>query len=102
MPTLVRISVRAAPAAIAWHTPRLETGEPFAEVNVNTSIFRHPDAIDSVGTPARAYRQWIIHAVREAILRDGLKRWVTWPDLSVTSFPEPDLMPHHRLPQPSA
>jgi hypothetical protein len=98
----VQISIRAAPAVIAWHASRLETGEPFAEVNINTSTFRHPDAVDSTGAPTDACRVWITQAVRQAILRDNLKRWVTWPDLSVTSFPGPDLTPHHRPPQPAA
>jgi hypothetical protein len=97
----VRISIRAAPAVIAWHAPRLQTGEPFAEVNINTSTFRFPDALDEAGFPTASCRQWITKAVREAILRDALKRWVTWPDLSVTSFPGPDLTPHHRPSQPS-
>jgi hypothetical protein len=101
MPKPTRISVRAAPAAIAWHALRIETGEPSAEVNVNTSTFRFPDALDDTGMPTPSCQAWIIQAVRSAILRDGLKRWVTWPDLEVTSFTGPDLTPHHRPPQPS-
>jgi hypothetical protein len=101
VPNPVRISIRAAPAVIAWHIPRIEAGEPSAEVNVSTSTFSHPNALDEAGFPTASCRQWITKAVREAILRDTLKRWVTWPDLSVTSFPEPDLTPHHRAPQPT-
>jgi len=101
MPNPVRISIRAAPAVIAWHVPRIEAGDTSAEVNIITSTFRHPDALDEAGFPTASCRQWIAKAVREAILRDALKRWVTWPDLSVTSFPGPNLTPHHRAPQPA-
>ncbi|GAA0677563.1 hypothetical protein [Sphingomonas insulae] len=98
----VRISIRAAPAVIAWHIPHIETGETSAEVNINTSNFHHPDALDEADAPTDACREWIIHAVQAAIQRDGLKRWITWPDLGVTSFPGPNLTPHHRPPQPAA
>lgn len=101
MPNPVRISIRAAPAVIAWHAPLIEAGELSAEVNVSTSTFSHPNALDEVGAPTDACRAWITQAVREAILRDALKRWVTWPDLSVTSFAGPDLTPYHRPPQPA-
>lgn len=96
MPHPIRISVRAAPAVIAWHTPKIQSGEPLAEVGVNTSTFHLPNAVDDAGMPTQALREWIIQAIRHAIRQDELRRWITWPDLSVTAFVEPDLTPHHR------
>jgi hypothetical protein len=102
MPNPVRISIRAAPAVIAWHIPNIETGEASAEISINTSNFYHPDALDEADAPTDACREWIIQAVQAAIQRDGLKRWITWPDLGVTSFTGADLTPHHQPPQPAA
>lgn len=101
IPNPVRISIRAAPAVVAWHAPRIEVGEPSAEIGVSASTVRYPDAFDDVGELTPPCRDWITQAVRAAILRDGLKRWVTWPDLAVTSFPGANLTPNHRPPQPT-
>lgn len=98
MPSPIRISVRAAPGVIAWHVPIVEAGEPFAEVNANRSTFRFPDAdTDDLSPPLRA---WMTEAVRNAVRRDSLKRWIIWPNLSVTSFIDHDLTPHVK-PSPS-
>jgi hypothetical protein len=98
MPDTIRISVRAAPAAIAWHIPAIEQGAAFAEITVSASTFRYPDA--DAHDPSPSLRAWMTQSVRAAILRDRLKRWIIWPDASVTSFPGPDFMPHLR-PAPS-
>jgi hypothetical protein len=90
----IRISVRAAPCAIAWHVPTVEAGEPFAEVNANRSTF-HFDNADA-NDPSPTLRAWMTEGVRNAVRRDGLKRWIIWPDQSVTSFVDPDLTPHLR------
>jgi hypothetical protein len=94
----IRISVRAAPGAIAWHIPTIKTGDPFAEVNVNRSTFNFPDA--DTNDPSPLLREWMTQSVREAVERDRLKRWIMWPDQSVTSFVDRDLTPHLK-PAPS-
>lgn len=94
----IRISVRAAPAVVAWHIPAIEAGDPFAEVNANRSAFHLPDA--DPHHPSPALRAWIVEHVRQAIGRDHLKRWIIWPGGAVTSFIPPDLTPHLR-PAPS-
>lgn len=94
----VRISVRAAPGAIAWHIPTIKAGEPFADVNANRSIF-HFDNADT-NDPGPSLRAWMIEGVRNAVHQDGLKRWIIWPDLSVTSFVGPNLTPHLRPAKP--
>ena len=88
----IRISVRAAPCAIAWHVPTVEPGEPFAEVTANRSTFHFPDV--DADDPSTLLRAWMTQAVRDAVRRDGLKRWIIWSDLSVTSFIDADLTPH--------
>ncbi len=98
MPSPIRISVRAAPGAIAWHVPTVEQGEPFAEVNANRSTFHFPDV--DADEPSPSLRAWMTEGVRNALRRDGLKRWIIWPDQSVTSFVDRDLTPHLR-PAPS-
>lgn len=95
MPSPIRISVRAAPGAIAWHVPTVEPGEPFAEVNANRSTFHFPDV--DADNPSSALRAWMTEGVRNAVRRDGLKRWIIWSNLSVTSFVDRDLTPHLRL-----
>ena len=65
-----RISVRAAPGAIAWHVPTIEAGQPFAEVNANWSTF-HFDNADA-NDPSPSLRAWMTQAVRDAVRRDGL------------------------------
>jgi len=95
----VRISVRAAPCAVAWHVPTIEMGEPFAEITVSRSTFRFPDHRDD-HDPSTLLRAWMTQAVRDAVRQDGLKRWIIWSDLSVTSFVDRDLTPHLR-PAPS-
>jgi hypothetical protein len=52
MSRTIRISVRAAPYAIAWHVPAIEAGEAFAEVSVSASTFRFPDADADEPSPA--------------------------------------------------
>jgi len=91
-----RISVRAAPGAVAWHVPAIEAGQPFAEVNANRSTFHFPD-VDG-DDPSPSLRAWMTEGVRNAVRRDGLKRWIIWPDQSVTSFIDADLTPHLKLP----
>ncbi len=88
----IRISVRAAPCAIAWHVPTVEAGEPFADVNANRSTFRFPDV--DADDPSPSLRAWMTECVGDAVRRDGLKRWIIWSDLSVTSFIDADLTPH--------
>lgn len=65
-----------------------------AEVSANRSTFcfPHADARD----PDPALRAWMTKNIREAIHRDGLKRWILWPEGSVTSFVGSDLATHHR------
>jgi hypothetical protein len=94
----IRISVRAAPGAVAWHAPTIEAGEPFAEVNANRSTFHLPDA--DAHNPSPSLREWMTQSVRAAVERDHLKRWIIWSDQSVTSFVSPDLTPHWK-PAPS-
>ena len=88
----VRISVRAAPCAIGWHVPTIEMGEPFAKITVNRSTFHFPDV--DADDPSPSLRAWMTEGVRNAVRRDGLKRWIIWPDQSVTSFIAADLTPH--------
>ena len=90
----IRISVRAVPCAVAWHIPTIKAGEPFAEVNANRSTF-HFDNADA-DDPSTLLRAWMIQAVRDAVRRDGHRRWIIWSDQSVTSFVDPDLTPHLR------
>ena len=92
MPSPIRISVRAAPGAIAWHAPTVEAGEPFAEVHANRSTFHYPDV--NADDPSPSLRAWMTEGVRNAVRRDGLRRWIIWSDLSVTSFIDADLTPH--------
>ena len=92
----IRISVRAAPAVVAWHEPVTEDGVLWAEVRVSHSNFRFPCPFDRNGEVIEGCRTWIVEAVRGAIQRDGLRRWVTWPNLAVTSFVGVDLVVHHR------
>jgi hypothetical protein len=92
----IRISVRAAPAVVAWHAPTIEDGVLWAEVRVSHSNFRFPCPFDENGDLTKGCRTWIVEAVRSAIQRDGLKRWITWPDLAVTSFAGVDLVAHDR------
>ena len=89
----IRISVRAAPGAFAWHVPTVEAGEPFAEVNASRSTFRFPDYRDD-HDPSPSLRAWMTEGVRNAVRRDGLRRWIIWSDLSVTSFIDANLTPH--------
>ncbi|PTQ58160.1 hypothetical protein C8J45_1291 [Sphingomonas sp. PP-CE-3G-477] len=92
MPQPVRISVRAAPSAIAWHIPTIEQGDAFVEVTVSRSTFHFPDV--DADDPSPALRAWMTEGVRNAVRRDGLRRWIIWSDLSVTSFIDADLTPH--------
>lgn len=100
MQSPIRISVRAAPGAIAWHVPTVDAGEPFAEVNANRSIFNYPDV--DADDPSTLLRAWMTQAVRDAVRRDNLKRWIIWPDQSVTSFIDADLTPHVKPPPSGA
>ncbi len=69
-----------------------------AEVSANRSTFCFPHADER--DPDPALRAWMTKNIREAIRRDGLKRWILWPEGSVTSFVGPDLATHHRTAPP--
>jgi hypothetical protein len=80
------IRVRCIPAVYAQHAVKIEDGEPFAEISLNSSLLSFPAPFEANGHPTVACHEWLTEAVSEAIRRDGHLRIIIWPDISITTF----------------
>ena len=98
---VTRISVRLIPAFFGEHTVNIEPGEPHANIALNHADIRFPDPLDG-NHPTTACRDFITEAVRQAVLRDHHKRWISWPDGGLTSFTPEDSAPIFQPPSANA
>ena len=87
------VSVRLMPAVAALHEVDIRPGEPKADTGINRTAVSFPEPWGKDGHPTKACRSFITEAVRQAVLRDHRKRWISWPDRSATSFTADDVMP---------
>jgi hypothetical protein len=95
---IMGLTIRVMPAAFKWQPFTIKDGEPSASIDLNHADIRYPRPLDADGEPTPACRDFLVQVVRNAMRNNGLRMWITWPDLSSTSFTGSDLTPHLRLP----
>lgn len=83
-PQQTTIITRLIPAVFGTCRVSITDGDPHASIGANRADIRFPQPFDENGL-TDACRAFIITAAREALRADGLKRWITWPDRSVTA-----------------
>jgi hypothetical protein len=74
----ITMSVRLIPAVYSNIRVRITPGDPFASIALNRADIRFPEPFDDDGL-THACRDFIVHAVRSAIARDGHDRHINWP-----------------------
>lgn len=89
----IRVSVRLMPAVAGLHEVDLRPGAAVADTGINRTVIHFPRPWEDDGHPTPECRTFITESIRQAVLRDHRKRWISWPDRSTTSFTADDVAP---------